>query len=346
MMIGQTRPPSPDLPPPPETFTGLLVNHLREIVEKAFNALDTVASCEHDPFLEEEFQLLLRQGIWSPDDYWRASRKWGLAPTQEMLKNYRTGLVTDLFFSQIRPFTFQLNKGSLPSEAISFIGKELSLLDSGSIYMLAFHKALSEFIGPEKFNQIFRERHFYFSNTPHIRLTSPLFESIAIESSDEIMFGDQCCFKNMLAFHAKHEVREEYFTVCSNAESKLFLGLGLPPEGSTQEAVEQMMLQSYNQPPLQEGRNILAKHTDTWDEFQATQTIPPFRKQGRLYLRVVRPNVEKIAQLAEATLDNVGEVFNAMAQEPLNNQEPLNKKSKTDPMPLLPLPPEELSESL
>lgn len=211
-----------------------------------------------------------------------------------------------------------LNHGSKPSEAIAFIGKELSLLDSGSIYMLAFHRALCEFIGPAKFDRIFSEGPFYLSNKPNIRLTAHLFEYLSIESLDELKQGDQCCFQNLLAYSVKHEVNEEFIAIVSNEKFKTFLGIGLPPEGSTQEEVEQMMLDSFNQAPLQEGKNIFAKHTISWEVFQDTQTNPPLKRKGRLCFRAVRPNSEIITKLAEATLENVLELFHEMCLEPLS----------------------------
>lgn len=355
-----------DIDPPqlPEiSFPVLLVNHYKEIVETAFRDLEFVTTFENNPRLQDKYQLFLKQGIWSPDDYWRASQKWGLNPSQDLLKTYRKGYLPDHIFSKRRDFTFKLNEGLLPSEAIMSIGKNLSLLDSGSIYMLAFHRALCEFIGPSKFDRIFgiaeekleppvigspdvgpepilsspeesfedwepfspkpqNKHRFFFSNKPNIRLTSHLFEFKTIDSSDEIRVGDRCCFKNSLFFSAKHKISEEFIAICN--ESKTFLGLGLPPGGSTREQVEQMMLKTFNQAPLLEEKNILAKHTLTWEQFQAVTESPPYRKEGKLFLEIVRPNIERITKLGKESLDVVQQVFNEKMGE-----ESIEKKRKT-----------------
>lgn len=303
-------------------FIALLVNHYREIVEKAFKDMEYVTSNEYTEEFTGKFPTHLAQGIWTPDDYWRASQKWGLKPTQTMLKKNRKGYLPVSTFSRCsRDFTFRVNEGILPSDAISMIGKKPSLLDSGSIYMLAFHRALIDFLGADKFNRIFSEHSFIFSNLPNIRLTWSLFKHQTIKSSEEIQVGDRCCFKNTLAFSVKHGISEEYFVVFSDKKSKRFLGMGLPSEGSTKEKVERMMHKAYNTPHLLEEKNSLSSHTLSFEEFMASTENPPFPKEGKLYLEIIiRPDIEKIQKLADASLKDVMEVFNGRGQETLEKK--------------------------
>jgi hypothetical protein len=264
------------------TFTPLFVNEFRLMTLQSFNK---------------------KNGIWHPQEY---SKTYSIG-----LKDYSNGHVSRAFFSRCltpskreAPFTFILNKGLRASEAIYAIGnKKPAILDSGCAYMLVFYRALCSYLGEEKFNVLYDR--FILRANPFDTLTKFFFEKVSIQSSAEIQPGDQCCFKNLLAYTIKHGLHENTYVVCNSDNN--FMGLGF--QGSTKSEVEESLFRQYNESPHANIKGPLRHHTVTKEEFIDKQTKPPFPHEGRLVLEVLRLQIARIEQMANTPIEEIAELL-------------------------------------
>lgn len=243
-------------------------------------------------------------GIWHPQEYAKSHTV--------TLAAYSKGSVPREFFSRGLtpskkpiPFVFVLKKGKRPSEAISAIGKKSRLLDSGCAYMVVFYRALCSYLGEEKFNALYHDSRFVLRSDPIDSVTNFLFKKVVIQSAAEIEPGDQCCFKNLLAYSLKHALPEKTYVVCSGAHQ--FMGLGF--QGNTKQEVEEALWKQLNEPSLVQPEGPFRKITISYSTFIENQMNPPFPKDGRLFLKVLRPLTDRIQQLAETPIEQLPELL-------------------------------------
>ena len=99
---------------------------------------------------------------------------------------------------------------------------------------------------------------------------------------------------------------------------KPFFGFGLDPTGLSKEGVEKALLGAYNEDSQKSIAPKLLKDEISWEEFQGLEGYSQAKKDGKLSLAVMRPNLESINRLAAASLTEVGKVFQNMRkrQEP------------------------------
>ncbi len=258
------------------------------------------------PLFLDQFRLMTQQSfnkknsIWHPQEYSKAH--------SISIEAYSNGHVPKAFFSKCHtpskreaPFTFALKKG-LPSDAIYSIGnKKPAILSSGCAYMLVFYRALCSYLGEEKFNALYGHDRFILCAHPYDTLTKFFFEKVSIQSSAEIQPGDQCCFKNLLAYSFKHGLHENTYVVCNSDNT--FTGLGF--QGSTKSEVEESLFRQYNEPSRMNIKGFLSSHTISYEEFIDKQTNLPFPKEGRLFLEVLRPHTARLQQMAETPIDEL-----------------------------------------
>ena len=112
--------------------------------------------------------------------------------------------------------------------------------------MLVFYRALCSYLGEEKFNALYEQDRFILRAHPFDTLTKFLFETVSIQSSAEIQPGDQCCFKNLLAYFFKHGLHENTYVVSTSDNN--FIGLGF--QSSTKREVEEGCLDNIMSPPV------------------------------------------------------------------------------------------------
>ena len=254
------------------------------------------------------------EGIWYPQD---AIKRYHIE-----LEEYQYGLVPPEFFKKCLspknnriPFAFALREGKTPSNAIHAIERTFTLLDSGCAYMFVFYRALCSYLGEEKFNAFYGRDRFILRAEPWDTWTRFFFDKVSIASAADIQPGDQCCFKNMLAYSVKHLLHEDYYLVYSGDNQ--FMGLGF--KGNTKSEVQRALRRQFNEPSEVNTTGLLRTHTVTYSEFIKIQTNPPFRKDGRLVLEVLRPNWARIAQLADTALDEL-DVLIEEWERPLKRQ--------------------------
>jgi hypothetical protein len=84
--------------------------------------------------------------------------------------------------------------------------------------------------------------------------------------------------------------------------------MGLGFEG-TQREVEEALWRQFNEPTRVVDGGFFSNNTVTYEEFINKQTNPPFRKEGRLFLEVLRPYIERIQQMKEMPLDELDDLL-------------------------------------
>ena len=243
-------------------------------------------------------------GIWHPQEY---------AKTHTVeLAAYSKGSVSREFFSRGLsqknnpiPFAFVLKKGKKPWDGIAEIGRKSRILDSGCAYMVVFYRALCAYLGEEKFNALYGDSRFILHSVPVDTVTTLLFKRVVIESAAEIEPGDQCCFRNVLAYNIKHGLREETYVVCSGPNQ--FMGLGV--QGNTKQEVEEELFRQFNEPSHVITESVFKNSTMNNKTFLETQTNPRFPKEGRLHLKERRPLIDRIQQLAETPIEQLSELL-------------------------------------
>jgi hypothetical protein len=169
--------------------------------------------------------------------------------------------------------------------------------------MLVFYRALCSYLGKEKFNALYGHDRFILCAHPFDTLTKFFFETVSIQSSAEIQLGDQCCFKNLLAYFFKHGLHENTYFVCNSDNT--FMGLGF--QGSTKSEVEESLFRQYNEPSCIKGS--LSRHTISYEEFIHKQTNPPFPNEERLVLEVLRLQTARIEQMANTPIEELADLL-------------------------------------
>ena len=165
---------------------------------------------------------------------------------------------------------------------------------------------------------------------------------IQVENEDAIQEGDICYFSNIQDYIYKHPAGSlrGMNVMCQNAQKKIFLGLGMSPDGVQVDDIEKALHEGFNQEPLDEGflspkiwknmystslycneeksREFVASLKEkkiSFEEFQSTQSRCEQRgipSKDKLIFGILRPNIERINQLAQASIENIRKVYSEM----------------------------------
>jgi hypothetical protein len=235
---------------------------------------------------------------------------------------------------------FQIAQGVVPSEALASLGSSPCILDCGSVISLAAYRALKDVLGEEKFNVLVAS----YSKTPlqiaYLPMRKLLFKHVQLKSSRELQPGDICHITNIELIGCKKPFSHAmgYNLVCkSNREQPELLGFGLPAENTFVQNVEQDLLDAYNDPSDPEQfiassvrdavyktslKQDVSKSKALVDSLKTkTLTKEQFKKlpnrvlfdgqpmEGRLYLIVNTPDLEKIQRLVDASLKDVRKIW-------------------------------------
>lgn len=204
----------------------------------------------------------LKKGIWYGSEYYRVlksrNKKNQIARMAAKGSFFHGHLEEEAFLplfnpkspTQREPLEFVLKKKYLPSLAINKIEEGLSLLDCGTVIMLAVYKALLAYLGQTKFDKIFA--HPFPLSLNLNRALIHLMPRILISKKEEIQKGDICYFSNIEEYVFKHPAGESRgdYQVCLSSSPHLYIGFGLSSEGITQEEVEAQLWDCYNREPL------------------------------------------------------------------------------------------------
>lgn len=312
---------------PAQTFSSLLVNHFRSIIEKTSRDLQDVRETPYNAETKEKFHAVLDQGIWYPEEYYKALQKCNKTARLEWMKEndcqrFRRCSLSTHSFSRLSPTAFRIKDAILPSAALASIGKQVNLLDCSSIYTLAFFRALEEFIGVQKFNHLFAwdsSTPFTFAADMHYSAASFLFDPVDIGNLDDLQSGDKGYFSNIPSYEERQPFGHAAgYSVLynTNLQPHPFLGFGLSPKGESKEGVEHALFTSHNQDPLVQTAQKKSKgSTVTWEEFQRQRGSSPLPQIGKFSRRVFRPNSGRIESLARAPLENIRDVYVKMAHK-------------------------------
>ncbi|MGD0664799.1 MAG: hypothetical protein ABSA17_03595 [Rhabdochlamydiaceae bacterium] len=310
---------------PVQTFSSLLVNNFRSIIEESSRDLQYVRETPYNAETKEKFHAVLDQGIWYPEEYYKALQKCNKTARLEWMKEndcqrFRRCSLSTHSFSRLSPTAFRIKDAILPSAALASIGKKMNFLDCSSIYTLAFFRALEEFIGVQKFDHLFAwdsSTPFTFAADMHYSAASFLFDPVDIGNLGDLQSGDKCYFSNIHGYEERHPLGHAagYSVLYTNLQHP-FLGFGLSQNGLSKEGVEQALFTSYNQDPLVETTQKKSKgSTITWEEFQRQKGSSPLPKNGKFSRRVFRPNSGRIESLAKAPLEKIRDVYVKMAHK-------------------------------
>lgn len=291
--------------------------------------------CDHS--FQKEISNDLSAGVWYPAHFYRALQKLGLdqekkrwVDSQGLFHGYlpsKTMCLTPDSKSPtgFAPFSYQLEQGVSPSEALMKIEQGLSFLDCNQVAFLAFYRALEQELGSSRFNAIFGKKSF--SLTPqHDHYLSKLIPAVRIETEEDIQRGDICYFSNVYLYVAKHPAGESrgQHMICSSTAPHRYFGFGLPQEIDSAR-MDWELLDCYNRDPLDQGYltqdlwNYLYSYYFPKDLERSKQYVGSFRNnkmseeqfaktpsrletlklpvKGKLALWVYRPNLTLIEQL-------------------------------------------------
>ncbi len=311
---------------PAQTFSSLLVNHFRSIIEKTSSDLQYVRDIPYNEETKEKFHAVLNQGIWYPQDYYQALQKCKKTARLKWMKEndcqrFRRCFLSSEFFSCPSPITFLIRDKIRPSDALASIGKQVNFLDCSSIYTLAFFRALEEFIGVQKFDHLFAHDSstpFTFASNMHYSAASFLFDPVDIGNLGDLQSGDKCYFSNIPSYEERQPFGNAagFSVLYTNLQPHPLLGFGLSPDGESNEGVEHALFTSHNQDPIVQTAQKKSKgSTVTWEEFQRQKGSSPLPQIGKFSRRVLRPNSGRIESLARAPLENIREVYVKMAHK-------------------------------
>lgn len=139
--------------------------------------------------------------------------------------------------------------------------RKLALLGSTSVCQLGQYNALYQVLGREKFNKLFSspsKRPFKLSHYADTENPLRLFLERSEEKAHQI--GQRVIFRNVKEYREKHallgdcpfidSITLSHLSDTHSADQQRYSGLGLPPEGMTEEEVEGVLIEKYNKPPL------------------------------------------------------------------------------------------------
>lgn len=331
-------------------FTDALLSHFKEIAADTYERKRLYESNSTSVKSEE----LLGKGIWYSFDYYTALKKFKHEERLKWLVSTGVsfhGYMNKDFFNPVKNVslptgrsicTFIIKEKVAPTDALNSINKSINILDCDSGLGIAIYKTLKDVLGEKKFDHLFAsDSPFPFqigggTQNP----TRRLFEEIKIVNNESIRAGDLCYFSNTSEFISKHPSGRPacgFNVFCCDDVTKKYLGLGLNPEGVSENGIEKCLWNEYNGDPVEEGFldpkiwahlfsksllcnekksrelvNSLKDKKITWDKFQQESSwlsSKGFSMKNKLLLIISRPNLKRIELLVKATLDDIRTVF-------------------------------------
>lgn len=158
---------------------------------------------------------LMMGGIWYPDDYRKYLRE---EIDSEMDPSFFTGYAKCEFFEKTGRFTFKLKDGKNASDALMSFLEGPTVADCGNATMVCYYKSILDFLGTDKFNQIFGSN----SSFPLIigqrgitdsRAPISFFAEFTAASKQRksgvlgkrpLQIGDECHFAGVIWYANKH----------------------------------------------------------------------------------------------------------------------------------------------
>lgn len=292
----------------------------------------------------KENKMLLTQGIFYGNQYFEALNNLGkptdIARKQSMIQAgffYHGKTVTD-FFEPIRAAhcpggilatQFKLKSGVKPSAAIKALHSGLSFLGCGEACQISYLEAILELIGSKKFDVLFASE----SLQPLIigfpsRIASDMFSCFIqqLSPSASIEEGDIIYISNVTNYCTKHINGESAGYFCIYTRDG-FKGLGLNPEGMTQQQIATQLRKEYNDRPIggaaitpQLNEEILKAYSaqDLQRSFALnnhTLTEDQFSKaQGGKIVAIFRFNFKRINQLFESSMSDLENLIFSWAE--------------------------------
>lgn len=332
-----------------ENFISLSIQHFQTIVQDTFERLEEYQSTPSKQVLTKgawyahDYYQALKKGCQHDRIKWMIERHCffsGYAPTKYFLRQEDQKSP-----SGYKMIAYQIKPDINPSEALDHLANDLIFLDCGVSYFLANSIALKVLLTPKKFDHLFASNGPY----PFSLAFSPagsvhrLFDEVLITSEKDIQPGDLCFFASTVRYLNKHPYghNQGLNTVCIDAIAQRYLAFGLSPEGCFREDIEKSLFDAYNSEPMdrqlfatpiwedhaKRSNLSLAKleikweslkdHQITWQQFQAKSGLQQIQElmsgtseyEGKLRLKVARPNLQRIQQLIDAPQKKIRNVY-------------------------------------
>ncbi len=238
---------------------------------------------------------------------------------------------------------FKIAKECLPSDALEVIGNSLCLLGCEEVIHISMYRSLKDILGKEKFDLLFA-----WNSTTPLEIgggcqnpCSRLLKQVFIKSCEQIEPGDICHFSNIQLYMMKHPFGDSrgYNAICSALidNQPEFLAFGLDNNGVSIEGIERNLSEQCNLPQYEmefihpkiiahayttailrdekKSKDLVESMKDVSLNFEVFKNEPSRQafnnciKIRRLVLPIDRPDLEKIQQLMDASLNDVRKVF-------------------------------------
>jgi len=157
--------------------------------------------------------------------------------------------------TKIMRHTFRIKKDCEPSDALNAALQGLSLLPSSTLCALAFHAAIKEFLGEERFNKVFITSVSYSLGMRVLTdLTQFLMTSTKIYTSQKLEIGDWIQIRESSLTREKHAFSShggDLDAICAKIEKGIpqFIVPSYGSELRTLPVIISLMLDEHNQAP-------------------------------------------------------------------------------------------------
>lgn len=274
----------------------------------------------------------IQKGVWYAQDFLRACRHNNPA----IFDNFKeegwqlTGYAPPQFFDRIpdvknrlkyREWQFLAKPEVLPSDALKAAIQGLSIIDCGMACQIARYMALLEVLKEDKFNRLFGSVHGQLMNIGYSRvdelqpmryLTDFAIASYKDEKGEAgnrpVKEGEICAFDGVQEYPDKYPYHhwQSITVLCSNdsAGNQRYVGLGLNPEGETEEEICTRLLDNYNN---EEDVSLIAP-TKEIKYYEIAKRSFPKKEEKVKGFNSGTPNrfkIEVIQDLMELPLDQV-----------------------------------------
>jgi hypothetical protein len=220
---------------------------------------------------------LLNGGIWMANEYYHALQEAGKTAASRLKFLTEKGY----FYHVLPPKQFEnilskdavsgyvlssiaLKKNCKPSEALSAIKTNLSLLDCSMVCQIGQYQAILEVLGEAKFNKLFsRDGKFPMVIGQYGEKINSLCQGFlsggsnksGIKGERPVNIGERHCFLNDEKYRERHSLMGDsqamnVIPIHSTPGKQKFVGFGLPGAGVSEEEIEQYLIDQYNQKPL------------------------------------------------------------------------------------------------
>lgn len=220
---------------------------------------------------------LLENGFWYPNEYFAALKKCNQSPRIDFFtKNgsfyhgfsnpKKTGfgqIANPQSATGIDPCQYRLQINTFTAaQALKAAQENLMLGDCAQLCKLSQYQGLLEILKEERFNKLFSTNPKDFltigsanSNPILVFLTFPnQSTSKGVKNARPINVGQLIAFRNTQKYSVKHMMGESasFNTICVDATpgQQKFVALGLPSSGISEDEMENLMVEKYNQDPL------------------------------------------------------------------------------------------------